>query len=243
MMLHLENIVSGYGVIPVLKGISLNVEEGEMVSIIGPNGAGKSTLLRTISGLIRCSSGSIKFSGHEISCLRAYKIAQLGLVQIPEGRGIFAPLTVYENLQMGTYSKARQITKAKMQDLLDFVYEIFPVLAKRRKQESGTLSGGEQQMLAIARALMSEPKLLLLDEPSLGLAPALVTEIARVLSQLNSNGLSMLLVEQNAIMALKMAQRAYVLEQGKIALQGDATTLANDPNLSKVYLGGARRVL
>ena len=241
-MLRIEKLVSGYGVVPVIKDISLNVKDGEMVTIIGPNGAGKSTLLRTISGLLSCYSGSIVFDDNDISGFRAYKIAELGVVQVPEGRGIFAPLTVVENLEIGAYSKARRRTKMKLQQLLNFVYEIFPVLDRRKRQRAGTLSGGEQRMLAIARGLMNEPRLLALDEPSLGLAPNLTLEISKVLVRLNDEGLSMLLVEQNALLALKMAKRAYVIEHGKIAIEGDAVTLRQDARLTKVYLGDSNGI-
>ena len=238
-MLEIENLSSGYGSIGVLHGICLKVEAKEIVSIIGANGAGKSTLLRTISSLIRSTSGRIAFEEQDISHLSADKVTKLGLIQVPEGRQLFAPLTVYENLYIGSFATYGRLDKRERAQLYDYVFELFPILANRRKQTAGTLSGGEQQMLAVGRALMGQPKLLLLDEPSLGLAPKVVETIATVLQGLNKKGLSILLVEQNASLALTIATCGYVLDLGRIILQGDASELLKNEKVKEIYLGGA----
>ncbi len=238
-MLQLENISAGYGAIQVLHDVSLSVGKGEIVSVIGANGAGKSTLLRTISALVPCRKGRITFEGQDITHYPPHKVVEMGLIHVPEGRQVFAPLTTYENLLLGCYSKYRKLGSKGRERLFKFVFDLFPVLAHRRNQTAGTLSGGEQQMLAIGRALMAEPKLLVLDEPSLGLSPVMVETIDRVLRQLNSEGLTILLVEQNALMALGTANRAYVVDVGRIVLQGEAKKLLHDDKVREVYLGGA----
>ena len=237
-MLEIENLSSGYGSIGVLHGICLKVEAKEIVSIIGANGAGKSTLLRTISSLIRSTGGRIAFEEQDISHLSADKVTKLGLIQVPEGRQLFAPLTVYENLYIGSFATYGRLDKSERAQLYDYVFELFPILANRRKQTAGTLSGGEQQMLAVGRALMGQPKLLLLDEPSLGLAPKIVETIATVLQGLNKKGLSILLVEQNASLALTIATSGYVLDLGRIILQGAASELLQNEKVKEIYLGG-----
>ncbi len=236
-MLRLENISSGYGSIEVLHSISLTVNSGEIVSIIGANGAGKSTLLRTISALLPCKGGGIIFEDHDITRFPPDKVVGLGLVQVPEGRQVFTPLTVYENLLLGTYSRHRQLGKGEKERLFSLVFDLFPILYERKQQLAGTLSGGEQQMLALGRALMAQPRLLLLDEPSLGLAPTVVSSISRVLQELNRQGLTILLVEQNALLALRLAQRAYVLDTGRIVLQGEAKDLLHNDQVRRIYLG------
>lgn len=237
-MLQLENISVHYGVIPALKGLSLEVKEGEIVTLIGANGAGKSTTLKTISGLKRPTSGSIKFKGQDISRMNADGIVRLGISQVPEGRGVFPNLTVIENLMLGTYVRK---DKQNFEKDLENVYNKFPRLKERKHQYGGTLSGGEQQMLAIGRSLMAAPKLLLLDEPSMGLAPIVVKEIFRTIKEINrTSGTTILLVEQNARMALAAADRAYVLETGKIVLEGTSASLRANPQVQGAYLGGKR---
>jgi len=235
MLLEVNDLNVFYGAINALQGITFHVEEGEIVTLIGANGAGKSTTLNTISGLVRARTGSIKFKGQEITRTQPHHIVSLGVVQVPEGRKIFAPLTVDENLDMGAYTRgdAQAIKQAR-----ERVYRSFPRLKERLDQYGGTLSGGEQQMLAMGRGLMSEPELLLLDEPSMGLAPFLVDEIFAIIEEINSRGTSILLVEQNAQMALSIADRAYVLETGRFVLEGPAKEVAANPEVKQAYLGG-----
>ena len=233
-ILKVDNLNVYYGAIHAIKGISFEVNEGEVVTLIGANGAGKSTTLQTISGLLHSHTGSIEFCGENISHLPSYKIVEKGLAQVPEGRRIFLQMTVQENLEMGAYTQNNSGVDAD----LDAVYERFPRLRERRRQIAGTLSGGEQQMLAIGRALMSHPKLLMLDEPSMGLAPILVEQIFDIIRELHKSGTTILLVEQNAQMALSVADRAYVLETGKITLSGTGAELAASDAVRKAYLGG-----
>ena len=234
-MLDIKDINVYYGAIHAIKGISLYVNEGEIVTLIGANGAGKSTTLRTISGLLKPKSGTITFLGNDIAGMPAHKIVAEGISQVPEGRRIFAEMTVMENLELGAF--IRDDTKTIAQDLKK-VFQRFPRLEERKLQLAGTLSGGEQQMLAMGRALMSKPKLLLLDEPSMGLAPLLIREIFSIIVDINKTGTTVLLVEQNANMALSIANRAYVLETGRITLSGDAKELAASEEIRKAYLGG-----
>ncbi len=233
-MLRVEELNVYYGAIHALKGISFEVNEGEIVTLIGANGAGKTSILHTVSGLIRAQSGKIAFMGNEIQAAEAHDILKMGLAQVPEGRRVFAQMTVLENLEMGMYArKDRKGTQADMER----VFTSFPRLQERRKQLAGTLSGGEQQMLAIGRAIMSKPRLMLLDEPSMGLSPILVEEIFSMITQISKSGTTILLVEQNANMALSIADRAYVLETGHIVKAGDAKALLNDEDVKKAYLG------
>lgn len=234
-MLKIDNIDVYYGAIHALKGISLEVKEGEIVTLIGANGAGKSTTLRTISGLLKPKMGSITFLGQDIAGVRAHEIVKKGISQVPEGRRVFAEMTVMENLDLGAFVRK---DKAGIQQDLKHVFELFPRLEERKNQSAGTLSGGEQQMLAMGRALMSRPKLLLLDEPSMGLAPLLIKEIFNIIVDINKSGTTVLLVEQNANMALSIANRAYVLETGRITLSGSAKELAASEDVRKAYLGG-----
>lgn len=234
-MLKIDNIDVYYGAIHALKGISLEVKEGEIVTLIGANGAGKSTTLRTISGLLKPKTGSITFLGQDIAGVRAHEIVKKGISQVPEGRRVFAEMTVMENLDLGAFVRK---DKAGIQQDLKHVFELFPRLEERKNQSAGTLSGGEQQMLAMGRALMSRPKLLLLDEPSMGLAPLLIKEIFNIIVDINKSGTTVLLVEQNANMALSIATRAYVLETGRITLSGSAQELAASEDVRKAYLGG-----
>lgn len=234
-MLKIDNIDVYYGAIHALKGISLEVKEGEIVTLIGANGAGKSTTLRTISGLLKPKTGSITFLGQDIAGVRAHEIVKKGISQVPEGRRVFAEMTVMENLDLGAFVRK---DKAGIQQDLKHVFELFPRLEERKNQSAGTLSGGEQQMLAMGRALMSRPKLLLLDEPSMGLAPLLIKEIFNIIVDINKSGTTVLLVEQNANMALSIANRAYVLETGRITLSGSAQELAASEDVRKAYLGG-----
>jgi branched-chain amino acid transport system ATP-binding protein len=234
-MLKVENINVYYGAIHALKGISVEVNAGEIVTLIGANGAGKSTILRTISGLLRAKTGDISFEGQSIANMAAEEIVRKGISQVPEGRRIFANMTVSENLEMGAYIRS---DKSGIRKDIDKVFERFPRLGERRTQIAGTLSGGEQQMLAIGRGLMSQPKLMLLDEPSMGLAPLLVKEIFSIIQEINAGGTTILLVEQNAHMALSIAHKAYVLETGRITLSGTAKELAESEAVRKAYLGG-----
>ena len=232
-ILEVKNINVYYGAIHAIKGVTFDVREGEIVTLIGANGAGKSTTLQTISGLLRSKTGEINFMDTNISKVEAHKILKMGLSQVPEGRRIFQQMTVQENLEMGGFS----IDKMLIQDRVDNIYVQFPRLKERRKQIAGTLSGGEQQMLAMGRALMSKPKLLMLDEPSMGLAPILVDQIFEIIKSLNEKGTTILLVEQNAQMALSIADRAYVLETGEISLSGTGKELLSSEKVKKAYLG------
>ncbi len=234
-MLKIDNINVYYGAIHALKGVSVEVNEGEIVTLIGANGAGKSTILRTISGLLKPKTGQITFLGENIAGIAAQDIVKKGISQVPEGRRVFANMSVLENLELGAY--IRKDSKEIKEDL-DKVFSRFPRLGERRTQMAGTLSGGEQQMLAMGRALMSRPRLMLLDEPSMGLAPLLVKEIFSIIQEINATGTTILLVEQNAHMALSIANRAYVLETGRITLAGDAKELAASEAVRKAYLGG-----
>ncbi|HHW13252.1 MAG TPA: ABC transporter ATP-binding protein [Firmicutes bacterium] len=234
-MLKVEKLDVYYGNIRALHEVSFEVNEGEIVTLIGANGAGKTTVLHTISGLVPARSGSVRFLDYDLIRLAPHKIVQLGLAQVPEGRRIFANLTVKENLEMGAYT--RKDAKG-IKDDYEQVFTRFPRLKERLNQMAGTLSGGEQQMLAIGRTLMSRPKLVLMDEPSMGLAPLLVSEIFDIIKEINAAGTTILLVEQNAQMALSIANRAYVLETGRVVLQGDAKTLADSEEVRKAYLGG-----
>lgn len=234
-MLKVTDLNVYYGAIHALKGISFDLQEGEIVTLIGANGAGKSTLLNTISGILHAKEGKVEYLEEDISNEAPQVIVQKGIVQVPEGRKIFAKMTVMENLEMGAYTVADQ---QQIQEKKEAMFERFPVLRDRSKQLGGTLSGGEQQMLAMARSLMANPKLLLLDEPSMGLAPVLVEQIFDIIQDINQQGTSVLLVEQNAHMALSIADRAYVLETGHIVLKGDARDVMNDPMVISAYLGG-----
>jgi branched-chain amino acid transport system ATP-binding protein len=236
MLLEIRDIRVHYDKVEALKGVSINVDEGSVVVLIGANGAGKSTVLRAISGLKELTSGQILFRSKPIDRLPPRSIVAGGIAHVPEGRRIFPYMTVYENLRMGAY--LRQGQKGISKDL-EMVYEHFPILRQRARQQGGSLSGGEQQMLALARALMAKPTLLLMDEPSLGLSPIMVTTIGKIITDLNrEEGLSILLVEQNARLALRLAQRGYVIETGRIVLEGDVKNLANDERVKKAYLGG-----
>ena len=233
-MLQVEDLNVYYGAIHALQGISFHVDEGEIVTLIGANGAGKSTTLRTISGLLRPRRGSVHFKGQDITMTPAEQIVRLGIGQVPEGRKIFAPLTVRENLEMGAYTRT---DSDEIERSIQRVFASFPRLRERTEQLGGTLSGGEQQMLATARGLMSRPSLLLMDEPSMGLSPILVEEIFRIIREINAQGTSILLVEQNALMALNVAHRAYVLETGRIVLEGSSQEVRESPRVREAYLG------
>jgi branched-chain amino acid transport system ATP-binding protein len=233
-VLKVENLHVYYGAIHALHGVSFGVEKGEIVSLIGANGAGKSTILRTLSGILRPREGSVVLNGQEITTVPAEQIVKMGMSHVPEGRRIFAPLTVRENIMMGAYTRS---DPSEIQASMERGYKSFPRLKERESQYGGTLSGGEQQMLAMARALMSKPSLLLLDEPSMGLSPILVEEIFKIIVEINKQGTSILLVEQNAQMALSIANRAYVLETGRIVLSGGAKEIASNPEVKKAYLG------
>ncbi|MFC1863487.1 ABC transporter ATP-binding protein [Thermodesulfobacteriota bacterium] len=235
MLLEVKNLKVHYGRAEVLKGISIDIDEKEIVTLIGTNGAGKTTTLRTISGLKKPTDGEIWFHETRIDLLPGYKIVQLGIAHVPEGRIVFAPMTVFDNLKMGAYLRR---DKRKVAKDLEDMYEHFPVLRRRREQKAGSLSGGEQQMLAIARALMAGPKLLLMDEPSMGLSPILVEELSHIISDINSRGISIILVEQNAHMALSLAKRAFILEVGNIVLEGNAEEMEQDNRVIEAYLGG-----
>jgi branched-chain amino acid transport system ATP-binding protein len=233
-LLSLEKLEVAYGGIRAVKGIDLAVESGETVCLIGANGAGKTTTLRAITGLVRAAGGIVRYAGEDIGKLRVHEIARRGLAMVPEGRGVFPQLTIEENLAMGAYArKDRAAVKAD----LDHAFELFPRLAERRRQTAGTLSGGEQQMLAISRALMSRPKLLLLDEPSMGLAPLMVEKIFEVIRAIAAEGVTLLLVEQNARLALETSHRGYVLDGGLVTLSGPARSLLDDPRVREAYLG------
>ena len=234
-MLEVKDLVVSYGAIKALQGISFKVDEGEIISLIGSNGAGKTTTLHSISNLIKKVSGQILFEGEDITNLAADKIVKKGLIQVPEGRRVFANMSVKENLELGAYSRT---DKAQIKTDLEWTFELFPRLKERLNQISGTLSGGEQQMLAMARALMSKPRLLLLDEPSMGLAPILVDEIFNIIQKISSSGATILLVEQNAYKALSIANRAYILETGNVTKEGLAKDLINDNSIKAAYLGG-----
>jgi branched-chain amino acid transport system ATP-binding protein len=236
VLLELEDVHVHYGKVEALKGISLQVDEGEIVTLIGGNGAGKSTTLKTISGLRPVTAGQIRFQGDDIVGVPAHKLVELGICQAPEGRGIFPGMTVVENLEMGAY--ARKDGKDALQQDFERVFTLFPRLQERRKQPGGTLSGGEQQMLAIGRALMARPHVLLLDEPSMGLAPKLVSQVFDTVTEINRQGTTILLVEQNAAQALQRAHRAYVLETGRIVKAADAKSLLEDDSVKRAYLGG-----
>lgn len=235
MLLEVKNLCVNYGAIKALRGINFEVEKGEIITLIGSNGAGKTTTLHSISNIIKKQSGTILYNGEDITNVPADKIVAKNLIQVPEGRRVFANLTVLENLELGAYLRK---DKAEIAKDLEHVFVLFPRLKERLKQAAGTLSGGEQQMLAIGRALMSKPNLLLLDEPSMGLAPILVDEIFEIIKRINADGTTILLVEQNAFKALSLADRAYVLETGEITKSGKASELLNDDSVKKAYLGG-----
>lgn len=234
-MLEIKNLNVHYGVIHALKNVSLNVNAGEIVTLLGANGAGKTTTLRTISGLNKATDGEIIFKGKNITSIPANKRVEMKISQVPEGRRIFPAMTIVENLELGAYLRRDKLNIKKD---IDNVYELFPILGQRKKQTAGTLSGGEQQMLAIGRALMSKPEILLLDEPSMGLAPLLVREIFDIIVNINKEGTTILLVEQNAKMALSIAHRAYVIETGSIVMSGTGEELSNSDEIKKAYLGG-----
>ena len=233
-MLEIKDIEVYYGMIQAIKGISFEVNKGEVIALIGANGAGKTTTLHTITGLLSPKKGSVIFEGKDITKVPAHKIVSLGIAHVPEGRRVFAELTVYENLKMGAYTRK---DKDEIEKTLEMVYKRFPRLEERKNQLAGTLSGGEQQMLAMGRALMSHPKIIVMDEPSMGLSPILVNEIFDIIQEVSKGGTTVLLVEQNAKKALSIADRAYVLETGRIVLEGDAKVLMNDDSIKKAYLG------
>lgn len=234
-MLTVDNLSVHYGMIQAVKEVSFEVNQGEIVSLIGANGAGKTTILRTISGLVKSSHGSLQFMGQELKKESPSKIVGRGLVQVPEGRHVFSGMTVLENLTLGGFLYS---DKKASQAILKMVFDRFPILAERQNQDAATLSGGEQQMLAMGRALMSRPKLLLLDEPSMGLAPIFIREIFSIIQEINRQGTTVLLIEQNAKMALSIADRGYVLETGKVVLEGTGEELLHSPDVQKAYLGG-----
>jgi len=236
-LIRLERVNSGYGQVNVLSDVSIEVGRGKIVSIIGANGAGKSTLLKTISGLLRCERGKIFLEGRDITSLPPHRVVEMGVIQVPEGRQVIAEMTVRENLLLGCYLKYKKIGKSGRKALLESVCELFPILRDRMAQIAGTLSGGQQQMLALGRALMGEPKVPLTDEPSLGLAPLVVDEVCRVLLKLNEADLTLVLVEQNALVALEMAHYAYVLEDGRVSLHGTGAELLGDDRVRESYLG------
>ena len=235
MRLEIKDLRVHYGKIEAIKGVSVVVNEGEIVTLIGANGAGKTTILKTISGLRPVSSGSINFDGQDLNKIPAHERVDLGISQVPEGRGIFAGMTVLENLEMGKYNRKNR--KNEMDEDLDRIYTLFPRLKERTSQAGGTLSGGEQQMLAMGRALMARPKVLLLDEPSMGLAPQMIANIFRIITEINKQGVTILLVEQNAQQALQRAHRAYILETGSVTKEAAASDLLNDPAVREAYLG------
>lgn len=233
-MLEIKGLEVCYGMIQAIKGISFTVNEGEVIALIGANGAGKTTILHTVTGLLFPKAGSVSFEGKDITKVPPHKIVSLGMAHVPEGRRVFSDLTVYENLKMGAYTRKNQ---TEIEQSLNMVYDRFPRLKERRKQLAGTLSGGEQQMLAMGRALMSHPKIILMDEPSMGLSPILVNQIFDIIEEVSKGGTTVLLVEQNAKKALSIADRAYVLETGKIVLEGNAKELMNDDSVKRAYLG------
>ena len=235
-MLAVEDLITAYGQIVALRGVSLKVDEGDVVCLLGANGAGKSTLINTISGILRPRSGRVMFKGESMVGLKASKVAGRGIVQVPEGRGIFTQMTVHENLQMGAHLRS---DAGGVQSDIDAAYERFPLLAQRRDQKAGVLSGGEQQMLALARALLSRPKLLLLDEPSMGLSPIMVEKVFENIRQIAATGVTILLVEQNARLALEISNRAYVLQNGEMAMSGPAQDLIQSELVQEAYLGAA----
>jgi branched-chain amino acid transport system ATP-binding protein len=236
-MITIKNLEAGYGRLKVLRGVSLHVSKGEIVALVGANGAGKSTLLNSISGLVKVSGGSIELQGKTLTTLSPEKIVQAGCAQVPEGRQVFAPITVEENLTLGSYVPFSKGEKDLISEVRNNMFKIFPILKERLSQFAGTLSGGEQQMLAMARALLSRPKVLMLDEPSMGLAPLMVKEIFNIIVKLRDQGCTILLVEQNAKAALKVADRAYVLETGRVALEGNASELLQNKDVQRAYLG------
>ena len=233
-MLEVKDLQVSYGMIQAIKGISFEVSQGEVIALIGANGAGKTTILHTVTGLLAPKAGSIMFEGQDITKVPAHKIVSMGMAHVPEGRRVFAQLSVYDNLKMGAYTRT---DKNEIEESLEMVYKRFPRLEERKNQMAGTLSGGEQQMLAMGRALMSKPKIILMDEPSMGLSPIFVNEIFNIIQDVSASGTTVLLVEQNAKKALSIADRAYVLETGNIALEGDAKVLMNDDSIKKAYLG------
>ena len=233
-MLEVKDLQVYYGMIQAIKGISFEVNQGEVIALIGANGAGKTTILHTVTGLIAPKAGSIVFEGQDITKIPAHKIVSMGMAHVPEGRRVFAQLSVYDNLKMGAYTRK---DKNEIEESLEMVYKRFPRLEERKNQMAGTLSGGEQQRLAMGRALMSKPKIILMDEPSMGLSPIFVNEIFDIIQEVSASGTTVLLVEQNAKKALSIADRAYVLETGNIALEGDAKVLMNDDSIKKAYLG------
>lgn len=237
-MLKVENLVVSYGGIEALKGISLNVPEGKIITLIGANGAGKSTLLRTIIGLVKPESGKISYNEKEITALNSQKIVTTGITLVPEGRRVFSNLTVLENLKIGAYMRN---DKAEIEQDIEWIYSLFPRLKERNWQLAGTLSGGEQQMLAVGRALMCRPKLIMMDEPSLGLAPLVIKDIFRIIQEINAKGMTILLIEQNANMALKIADWAYVLETGRITMEGTGKELLENPQIREAYLGKKKK--
>lgn len=237
-MLSIEGLRTSYGSIRVLKDISIQIPKGKVVSIIGANGSGKSTLLKTISGLVKAQEGRIIYKGKDIAGMPANRVVGLGISQVPEGRQLFAHLTVLDNIRLGAYHYFKRSNRDEINGRIKHIYQIFPILENRSKQIAGTLSGGEQQMLAIARALMGRPELLLLDEPSMGIAPLIVREIFNVINTLNESGTTILLVEQNASAALKVANYCYVLERGRVVLEGLAAELLDNPKVKEAYLGG-----
>ena len=233
-MLEVKDLQVSYGMIQAIKGISFEVNQGEVIALIGANGAGKTTILHTVTGLLAPKAGSIMFEGQDITKVPAHKIVSMGMAHVPEGRRVFAQLSVYDNLKMGAYTRK---DKNEIEESLEMVYKRFPRLEERKNQMAGTLSGGEQQMLAMGRALMSKPKIILMDEPSMGLSTIFVNEIFNIIQEVSASGTTVLLVEQNAKKALSIADRAYVLETGNIALEGDAKILMNDDSIKKAYLG------
>ena len=233
-MLEVKDLQVSYGMIQAIKGVSFEVNQGEVIALIGANGAGKTTILHTVTGLLAPKAGSIMFEGQDITKIPAHKIVSMGMAHVPEGRRVLAQLSVYDNLKMGAYTRT---DKNEIEESLEMVYKRFPRLEERKNQMAGTLSGGEQQMLAMGRALMSKPKIILMDEPSMGLSPIFVNEIFNIIQEVSASGTTVLLVEQNAKKALSIADRAYVLETGNIALEGDAKILMNDDSIKKAYLG------